>query len=66
MKEKNKRSTGLDWLVVILFFCGVALIAAGLWQVSRPLAMIFLGLVALYLAACINNAANSPERTDKK
>lgn len=67
MKNKNNKETAiLDWLVVLLFFCGVALIAAGIWQFSRPLALVFLGIACLYLAGCVSMAAKSPERTDKK
>ena len=68
MKEtkNNKAAAILDWLVTFLFFCGMALIAAGLWQIWPPVALVFLGIVTWYLAACINTAAKSPERTDKK
>ena len=64
--KNHKTSTALDWLIVFLFFCGVALIAAGLWQIWPPLALVFLGIACWYLAGCTNMAAKSPERTDKK
>lgn len=65
-KENRQRSALVDWLVVLLFFCGVALIAAGLRLVSEPLFLVFLGLNVLYLAAGISKAAKTPERTDTK
>ena len=64
--ENTKASAVQDWLIVLLFFCGVALIAAGLWQIWRPLALVFLGIASWYLAGCMSMAAKSPERTDKK
>lgn len=64
--KNNKASAIMDWLSVLLFFCGVALIAAGLWQIWQPLALVFLGIACFYLAGCVNMAAKSPERTDKK
>lgn len=64
--KNNKASAILDWLVTFLFFCGVALIAAGLWQIWQPLALVFLGITCLYLGNCANIAAKSPERTEKK
>lgn len=65
--NKNRtKTTILDWVVVFLFFCGVALIAAGLWQIWPPVALVFLGIACLYVAGCVSIAAKSPERTDKK
>lgn len=64
--ENNKASAIKDWLIVLLFFCGVALIAAGLWQIWQPLALVFLGIACLYLGRCVNMSAKSPERTEKK
>lgn len=64
--KNNRTSAVLDRLVVFLFFCGVALIAAGLWQIWQPLALVFLGISCLYLACCVNVTAKSPERTEKK
>lgn len=55
-----------EFAVISLFFAGMALIAVGLWHIWPPLAMIFVGLVCLYLARCVNLAAKSPERTVKK
>jgi len=68
MKDNNdsRTSPAREWLVVFLFFFGVALIAAGLWLFSRTLALVFLGIVCLYVAGCVSIAAKSPERTDKK
>lgn len=67
MNNHPKKTTPLlDWFVVFLFFAGMALIAAGLWQIWPPLAWVFLGLACLYVAGCVNMAAKSPERTDKK
>lgn len=65
-KNRKRKSTAADVLVVLLFFCGVALVAAGLWLASRPLCLIFLGFSAWYVAASICKAANPPERTVKK
>lgn len=64
--KNSKTSAVLDGFVVFLFFCGVALIAAGLWLFSHALAMVFLGIACLYVAGCVSIAAKSPERTDKK
>ena len=64
--KSTKASAGFGWLIVLLFFCGVALIAAGLWQIWRPLALVFLGIACWYLASCMRMAAKFPERTDKK
>lgn len=64
--NENRKGNTADFLVVLLFFCGVALIAAGLWLASRTLCLVFLGTSVLYLAACVNKAANSHERTDRK
>ena len=65
MKDTRK-GIAADVLVVFLFLLGVALIAAGLWLASRTLCLVFLGISILYLAACVNKAANSHERTVKK
>lgn len=65
-KNRKRRSAAADILVVLLFFCGVALIAAGLWLASPTLCLVFLGISVLYLAACVNTAANPHERTVKK
>lgn len=64
--KNNKASAVVDLLVVLLFFCGMALIAVGLWQIWQPVALVFLGIASWYLASCINMSAKSPERTDKK
>lgn len=64
--KSNKAAVIQEWLIVFLFFCGVALIAAGLWQIWQPLALVFLGIACLYLAGCVSLAAKSPERTEKK
>ena len=64
--KKHDSNPLLDLLIVLLFFAGVALIAAGLWQIWPPLAFVFLGIACLYVAGCVNLAAKSPERTDKK
>ena len=64
--KNHKEPAALDWLVVLLFFCGVALIAAGLWQIWPPIALVFLGIASWYVAGCVSMAAKSPERTDKK
>lgn len=66
VNDKPKTMTAVDWLSLFLFFCGVALIAAGLWLYSRPLALIYIGIMCIYVGRCVFNAANSPERTDKK
>lgn len=65
-KNRKQKGAAADLLVVLLFFCGVALVAAGLWLASRTLCLVFLGISILYLAASINKAANPPERTVKK
>lgn len=65
-KNRKRGSSAADILVVLLFFCGVALIAAGLWLASRTLCLVFLGISVLYLAASVNKAANPHERTVRK
>ena len=67
-KQRNHKLTGAlrELLVMILFFAGLALIAAGLWHMFPPAAMIFSGLALLYLAGCVNLAAKHAERTVKK
>lgn len=65
-ESTQKRNLLQDWLILFLFFAGVALIAAGLWQIWPPLAFVFLGIACLYVAGCVNLAAKSPERTDPK
>lgn len=64
--KNNKAFAILEWLIVLLFFCGVALIAAGLWQIWQPLALVFLGIACFYLAGCVSMTAKFPERTEKK
>lgn len=64
--KNHKGNIVLDWMVDFLFFCGVALIAAGLWRMWPPVALVFLGIACLYVAGCVSMAAKSPERTDKK
>ena len=49
-----------EWLVVLLFFAGVALIAAGLWCIWPPVALVFTGAAVLYLAMCVSKVAKSP------
>lgn len=67
-KQRDHKLTGVlsELLVMILFFAGLALIAAGLWLIWPPVAMIFGGLAVLYLAGCVDMAAKHPERTVKK
>lgn len=60
--EKRSKASALDRLIVFLFFSGVALIAVGLWQFSRPLALVFLGVACLYVAACVSKTAKSPRK----
>lgn len=67
MQEKHpQKLPSAEVLVVFLFSLGVALIAAGLWRISHAVCLVFLGILALYLAYCAANAANTHERTDKK
>lgn len=66
MKDTNVAAIIIELLVVILFICGIALIAAGLWQVCPPLALIFMGAALVYVAACISKTANSPRKDGKK
>ena len=57
--EKSKQPENLAGLwLVLLFFGAVALIAAGLWQLIPALALIFLGLVLLYVGVCLNRVTN--------
>ena len=58
--------TVADCVVVLLFFCGIALIAAGLWQWSSPVSLVFIGAALLYIAASISKSANSPRKDGKK
>jgi hypothetical protein len=62
MKKQNANSLAVlrDWLTVLLFFAGVALIAAGLWCIWPPVALIFVGAAVLYLAMCVNKVAKYP------
>ena len=62
MKNQRKKSAAsfLDWRTVLLFFAGVALIAAGLWCIWPPVALIFVGAAVLYLAMCVNKVAKYP------
>ena len=67
-KQHEHKWTGVlsELLVMILFFAGLALIAAGLWLIWPPVAMIFGGVATLYLAGCVDLAAKHAERTVKK
>lgn len=65
-KKINKAHSAVDLLTVFLFFCGVALIAVGLYQFWQPLALVFLGIACLYVAACIAKTANSPRKDGKQ
>lgn len=67
-KQLNHKKTAVlrELAVIVLFFAGMALIAAGLWHIWPPVAMIFGGLALVYLAGCVNMTAKSPERTVKK
>lgn len=49
-----------EWMVVVLFVAGLALIAAGLWCIWPPLALIFGGIALLYLAMCVSKVAKFP------
>lgn len=46
--------------VIFLFFAGLALIAAGLWHIWPPVALIFVGAVVEYLGWCVHMTAKSP------
>jgi hypothetical protein len=64
-KAVNRQQTSAsavcrEWLVVLLFFAGVALIAAGLWCIWPPVSLIFIGVAVLYLAMCVSKVAKSP------
>lgn len=62
----NETAILRDFVVIFLFFAGMALIAVGLWYIWPPLAMVFTGVACLYLARCVSLTAKSPERTVKK
>lgn len=66
MKKSNQASAVLELLIVILFIAGIALIAAGLWQWSRPLAFVFVGLALLYTSFCLSKTANPPRKDGKQ
>ena len=66
VNKNSKTSATGDWFVVLLFFAGVALIAAGLWQIWKPMSLVFLGITCWYVAGCVSIAVKSPERTDRK
>lgn len=59
MDEKKKRGQNLP---VVLFFGAVALIAVGLWMWSVPVALIFLGVVLLYLGVCTSAVSAQNKR----
>lgn len=62
MSNTNNVITVLDLVIVTLFFCGVALIAVGLWQIWPPVALVFLGITCLYVAGCVGKTAKSPRK----
>ena len=65
--DRNSRTPSVsDWLTVSLFFLGVGLIAAGLYQFSRAMALVFLGIACLYLAFGVCKAAKSPGKDGKQ
>lgn len=51
-----------EFMVLFLFFAGLALIAAGLWHIWPPVALIFIGAVCVYLGRCVHMTAKSPEK----
>ena len=55
-----------DLTAIFLVFAGLALIAAGLWHIWPPVALIFVGAASVYLGWCVHLTAKYPERTDKK
>ena len=62
MQEHKKPNRGLVWLKVgmcLMFFAAIVLIAAGLWIWSRIAALIFSGVVLLYLSYCFSEVINS-------
>ena len=44
----------IGFLVVLMYFIGIALIAAALWMLHPAPGLGFLGLATLYIAACIS------------
>lgn len=67
MKEKrNSGGTAADLLTVFLFFLGVGLIAAGLYQFSHAVALVFIGIACLYVAFCVCSTAKSTGKDDNK
>lgn len=65
--ENNKNRGGGragSVLVVLLFFVGVAVIAAGLWLLSHGVSLVFIGCAALYLAGCVSLAADTRRKDD--
>lgn len=51
-----------ELMAVFLLFAGLALIAAGLWHIWPPVALIFIGAVCVYLGRCVHMTAKSPEK----
>lgn len=68
MKDnRNSRGTSAaEWLTAFLFFLGMGLIAAGLYQFSRALALVFLGIACLYLAFGVYKTAKSSGKDGKQ
>lgn len=64
--KKRRRGIIYEWLIAFLFFCGVAAITVGLWQLHPSAGMIFLGVALLYLAACCSSVANTPGKDGRK
>jgi hypothetical protein len=66
MNKIDRISAVVESLIVILFIAGIALIAAGFWQWSRPLAFVFVGLALIYISFCLSKSANPPRKDGKK
>lgn len=66
MENKGNGNRGTGFLMVLLFFGGAALIAAGLWRVSITAGLIFCGLVLLYFGLCLSRVYNAGRKDRDK
>ena len=61
-ETKNKNKQTATNMAVLLFFLAAGLITVGLWLVFRPLALIFGGLVFLWLSVSFVRVGTGDDR----